>query len=259
MLSPRGSSATAAVAILLGVAAIGEIRAQGNGSQPTTPAEMAKAIARTIDANTMKMATGPTSFVSATAHDNIVEILYATRDAKFFAENKANAESTRLTFAHFYCDASRKSYLNSGVVIHQTLTSPDNSDRVEFTADRATCASLSAAPSIADAQTLAKTAQTVAQTENTTNKSLKPNVNTPFRIEDATSHDGIVEIRSSVVDASIEEKIKANPRPMIGILQGYYCDKYGDYIRSGLSLHAIILLANGTPVVDFTIDKSSCG
>jgi hypothetical protein len=66
-------------------------------------------------------------------------------------------------------------------------------------------------------------------------------------------------MRAVVVDAAIEEKIKANPRPMIGILSGYYCSKYGDDIRSGLSLHPTIMLANGSPIIDFTIDKSSCG
>jgi hypothetical protein len=57
---------------------------------------------------------------------------------------------------------------------------PDNTDRLEFTVDKTTCASLAAAKP-ADPNTLSEMAQTVAQRENTENRSLN-------RVKPSLSH-----------------------------------------------------------------------
>lgn len=123
-----------------------------------SPREMAQAIARTIDANAVKPTSGPLAFVSATAHDNVVEILYAARDVALFAGNKANSAGTKRALVRYYCDRSRISFLNSGIVIHQVILAPDKSDRLEFTVDHLSCANLQM-PKLADAASLARIAQ----------------------------------------------------------------------------------------------------
>jgi hypothetical protein len=248
----------AVVAVLsFGLVAVDSAAAQTSPLQ--TPAELAKAIARTIDAGTLKTPDGPISFVSATAHDNTVEVRFTTRNADMFARAKANTEMQRVALTRYYCDASRVTALNTGVVIHQVIAGPDNRDSIEFTIDKSACAALAAPPKLADAKTLAAMAQTVAQTLNTESKSSQPKPNNPFHFDTATGHDGVVEVHYNIIDTSVAQNAKANSGPLVGILKGYFCGGYGDDIRRGLSFHLAFTLVDGSPVIDFPIDRSSCG
>lgn len=216
---------------------------------------MAKAIAETIDAGAIKSADGPVVFQSATAHDNVVEIQYAARDATFFARNKASLDSTKLALMRYYCNASRIAFLNSGVVVHQVMLAPDARDRIEITIDRASCASLPV-PKPADAATLARMAQAIADRENE-EKAASPTG--PFRFDAASARAGVVELHSVVTDTSVARNIQAEPTQLIGLLDGYFCGKYGDDLGQGLSIHERFTFADGSPVIDFTTDRSSCG
>jgi hypothetical protein len=225
---------------------------------PTNPAEIAKAIAYTIDSSTAKGWRGPLAFVSATSHDNVVEVRYATRDAQFFESNKANANNSQLTLARYYCNPSRSASLNSGVVIHQVMTGPDGQDSIEFTVDRSTCASLLAPPKPADSATLATMAQTIVMRENAERKPSAPDTKNPFRLDAAIARGSVVEMRF-IVDQSAAQNASANRSQIAGVLQGYYCSKYGDNLRQGLSLHHVFTAGgSATPLFDFTMDKTSC-
>lgn len=213
------------------------ISAQTAGTPPSSPAEMAKALARTIDANTIR-SQGPIVFKSVTAHDNIVELEYAVKDAIGFSNNKANLGTTRLGLARYYCSASRVFLLNSGVVIHEVLWAPDDRDRIEITIDRSSCATLPV-PKLADAETLGRMAQAVAARENKEGGgSLTKG---PFQFDSASAHGGLVELNFIVTDTSAGQNVKAKPAQWMGILTGYFCGKYSDDLGQGFrsmrSLH----------------------
>lgn len=252
----RGGVLGVAATVFICAYTIADTSAQTAAGPPKSPAEMARAIAHTIDANTLKSSNGPVIFQSATAHDNVVEIQYAAKDATFFARNKTNLEGTRLSLARYYCHASRVSFLNSGVIVHQVMLAPDNHDRIEITIDRGSCASLPAAKP-AGAETLARMAEAVAARENTEKSA--STTKGPFQSDVASVHNSVVELRSIVADASVGQNVKAKPEPLIGVVSGYFCNKYGNDIAQGLSIHEMLTLADGSPVIDFTIDRSSCG
>ncbi|MBO0759169.1 MAG: hypothetical protein J2P54_25290 [Bradyrhizobiaceae bacterium] len=217
---------------------------------------MAKAIADTISANTIKSTQGPIVFQSATAHDNFVEIQYAAKDALFFARNKANFDSTRLALTRYYCSSSRVRFINDGVVVHQVMLAPDKSDRIEITVDRTSCANLPV-QKLADPESLARMAQAVASRENAEKSASM--TRGPFQFDAASADNSVVELHSVVMDESVAQNVKTKPEQLVGLLKGYFCGKYGDELGQGLSIHEKFTLANGIPVTDFTIDRSSCG
>src|SRR5882724_4824171 len=156
VFSFRRSLIAAAASVLLVVVAIGEASSQkASNPEPKTPAEVAKAIANAIDANVPKTPNVPIAFESATSHDNFVEVHYTAKDARFFPHNKAEGDKRRLGLAGYFCFNGRISlFRRNGVVIHQVLAAPDNSDPFEFTIDQSTCAAL-----IVDAKTRAEVAE----------------------------------------------------------------------------------------------------
>lgn len=172
MFSLRWSLKVAAASVLLLVAANGEAGSQTAGNpEPKTPAEVAKAIAHAIDTNVPKRQNVPITFQSATSHDNIVEVHYTAKDARFFPHNEAERDNRRLGLAGYFCFNNRISLFRKyGVVVHQVLAAPDNSAPFEFTIDQSTCAAL-----IADAKTLAE----AAEQKRTESTQLAPGANSP--------------------------------------------------------------------------------
>ena len=151
MFSRRRSLIAAGCAVPLVVAAIGKAGGQTASrleAPPKTPAEMAHAIAhsidamaRAIDAKMPKTATPPRTFKFATSHDNVVEVHYRANNAGMLPRNKAEGEEQRLRFAGKFCfDGSVSLFQKNGVVIHQVLASPDDRAPFEFTIDQSTCA-----------------------------------------------------------------------------------------------------------------------
>lgn len=227
-------------------------------------AEIAKAIARTIEDSTPKTPSPLMTFISATAHDNVVEVRFAAQgDPQLFARAKANTEMQRIAMAHIYCHDDPAAPLNRGVVIHQVTVGPDGHDQIEITLDKAACAALASPPKLADAKTRATLAQAVAQDVDSDKKSLVPKssrkMKSPFRYDAAEAHDGVVEVHFIATDAVAGKGMQGNQATINGIFRGYFCAKYGDQIRQGVSLRPEFTLDDGTALFDFTIDRKSCG
>jgi hypothetical protein len=219
-------------------------------------AEMATAIAHTIDVSLSKTTDRPINFQSATSHENVVEIIYTVRDVAAIAKIKTSADKYKRDTISYFCKDERLSYINAGVVIRNILAASDGSDRVETTIDRSTCASLPLPPKLADPKTLVEIARTVAQAEN--GDASNQSSNGPFHFETAAAHEGVVEMRFTVADAAVGQRISANRAQVVGFLQGSSCFKHGDDLRRGLSLHYVFNLKDDSPVMEFTFDKSSC-
>lgn len=166
MLSRQKSLIAAAASVVLLVAAIGDASSQtASHPEPKTPAEMAEAIAHSIDAmarafdaKVPNTATPPIVLESATAHDNVVDVHYRANDAGMLPRNKTEGEEERLRFAGRFCFDRRVSlFQENGVVIHRVLFAPDHSAPFEFTIDQSTCAAL-----IEDAKARAESAKRAA-------------------------------------------------------------------------------------------------
>jgi len=258
MYSLRRAIVTVSATLLLGaVPAAAQVAQTPIDPRFKTPAEMAGAIAHTIDASFPKTKDGPINFQAATSRENVVEIVYAVTDAAAFARLKASADKIKLGTASYFCKGERLSYINAGVVIRTVEAASDGHDRVEITVDRSACENLAPPPKLADPQTLSAIARTVAQAENEENGS-KRSADSPFYFEAATAHEGIVEMRFMVADADVGQHISAKRLQLVGVLQGNSCYKHGDDLRRGLSLHYVFNLKDNSPVIDFTFDKSSC-
>jgi hypothetical protein len=254
----HGLAKKAAATVLFYACTVTYISAQTAPASPISAAEAAKAVADTIDANTPKAQIGPLTFLSATSHDNIVDVQFAAKDATFFASEKAKLDDRRLALTRYYCSGHRVQFFNMGGVVRQITLAPDNRDRIEVIIDRAACANLANLPAtkLADAESLARMAEAIATREHADNS--KATARGPIQY-DVASHDGVVEIHHIVTDPSVGQNIKAKSQHVIGVSTGYFCGKYGNELAQGLSIHEKFALADGSPVVDFTINRSSCG
>ena len=130
-----------AVASILLAGAFVEARSQtANKQRPTTPADIAKAIADGIEANTLRSSPGALlEFESATSRGNIVVMKFIVNDFAAFDGFKSNSDKTRVALVTYWCSESRVASLRQGVVIHTTYARSDNNDRVEFTIDKSSC------------------------------------------------------------------------------------------------------------------------
>jgi hypothetical protein len=267
MRLPRSTTLAVTVALLSGLVAIGGAAAQ-TAITPAPPqpadapivAELAQTIARALQ-GTPKTPRPLLTFVSATAHDNVVEVRFAASDPERFAVAKVNPEMQRTFMAHIFCRDDPNTPLNRGVVIHQIIISPDGHDQIEFTVDRAACAALAPTPKPADAKTLAATAQAVAQDIEADEHSPVPKTprkKTSLRLDTAAAHGGVVEVHVLVADAKSGEGFKRNQSLLTYLFRKYYCMKYGDAMKQGVSVHPTLTKDDGTALLDFTIKQSSC-
>jgi hypothetical protein len=249
-----------ATALICGVVVEAESQTANSG-RPKTTAEMARDIARTItdSASSLNAPNGPIFFVSALSRDNIVEVKYVTKDNAIFAGLKSSSDQMRLGKSSYYCNEARISYLKQGIVIQEIIITSNNGDQFDFTFDKSSCEGLPKAK-LADSTTLAELALTVAKVENEANKteaSGKP-LNFPFQFNGATAHQGIVDERFIVRVPSTRASVQANRGNMEGFVRGYLCSKYRDFIFKGIAFHHFFVLADDSPVIDFTIDRSNC-
>ena len=153
MFSLRRSFIATAASVLVLLVAIGEADSQkASNAEPKTAAELATAIAIAIDAKIPKTPNVPIVFESASSHDNFIEVHYRATDARFFPHNKAEGDERRLRLTNYFCFTPQIwLFRRNGVVIHQVLAAPDNSDPFEFTIDQSACATM-----VEDAKTLAQ-------------------------------------------------------------------------------------------------------
>jgi hypothetical protein len=258
MFSLRLATRIVAAAALLGVA-LGEAGGQTTGNAaPPTPAEMAKAIANGIAANTQRTPGAALSFESATSHDNVVELRYLANDAGF-ARLKTNSEQVRLAKVSYYCKDSRLAFLKQGIVIHEVLTTAANTEQINFTFDKSSCDGLPKA-ALADPKTLAEFALTIAKTVNeaASNEAQEKSANGPFRLSGATAHQGVVDERFTVLASSATAMTPESRGKITAVVTGVFCTKYHDVIAQGLAFHNFFVLADQSPVMDFTVDRSNC-
>ena len=115
---------------------------------------------------------------------------------------------------------------------------------------RAACDSL-VVPALADAKTLAQIAQSVAKAEN----EQKSGANDLFRFDSATSHEGNVDKRLIVINATL---LRTNFARITAVATGYDCAKYRLQIFQGMAIRYIFVLDDGSPAGDFLIDRSKC-
>jgi hypothetical protein len=236
MFSLRLATRVLAAAAVVG-GALGEANGQtANTPAPATPADVAKVIAFTINANTVKTPGAALTFESATSHDNVVEMRYVVSDDAGFARLKASVE-----------------------VMHEVIATPGNGDKIEFTFDKSSCDDLPK-PKLADAKTLAELALNVAKAQNQAveNEALGKASNASVHLSEATAHQGVVDERFIIPDSSSGAKTQANRGKIVAVTTGYYCSKFRDVISQGLAFHQFFVLGDDSPVIDFTIDRSNC-
>jgi hypothetical protein len=242
-----------AITALIG-GAFGEAAGQtANNQGSKTLADIAKAIAHTINISTLKTPGAQITFESATSHDNVVELRFVANDAAAFTRLKNNVDQMRSAKTSYYCNESRVAYLKQGVVMHEILATSGNTDRIEFTFDISTCNNLPKSK-LADSKDLAEFALSVAKTEN---ESVGKTSNSPFRLDGATARQGTVDLRFVVLDSSATATPTSRGQ-ISGVLTGYFCTKYRDFISRGLALHHFFVLPDGSPVIDFRVDRSNC-
>jgi hypothetical protein len=140
--------------------------------------------------------------------------------------------------------------------MHEVIAMPGDSDQIEFTFDKSSCDALPNAQ-LADSKTLAELALTVAKAQNDAagNEASGKASNPSFHLEGATAHQGIVDERFIVPDQSANQ---ANRGKIVAVATGYFCTKFRDVISQGLAFHQFFVLADDSPVIDFTVDRSNC-
>jgi hypothetical protein len=196
---------------------------------------------------------GPFDTIRAEAHDNHVEVTYVAGDPALFAALKNAGERMRLERTSHYCN--RTGDVKNGVVIHDITVNADASERIDFTVDTSSCDSLPK-PQLADAGTLAGLAEDVARAER--EDSAREASGAPVRLEGAAAHEGVVNERFTVQDASIRNKMLANRDHFIGLDGGAICAQYRNAILQGVTFHRVYVSPDDRPVLDLTVDRFSC-
>jgi hypothetical protein len=257
MFSLRLVTRVIAAAALIG-GALGEANGQ-TANKPPTIAEVAKAVASVIDTSLLKTPGAAIAFQSATSHDNVVEMRYVANDPAGFARLKANANQTQLLKAAYFCKDKLLGYLKLGVVVHEVIATPGNSEHVDFTFDKSSCDALPSERK-ADSNTLTELALTVAKAQNEAaeNEVLGKAADAPLRLNGAALHQEIVDEHFIFPDPLANASAQANRSKIAAVVTGYFCAKYRDAISQGLAFHPLFVLADNNPVIDFTIDRSSC-
>jgi hypothetical protein len=77
-------------------------------------------------------------FVEATAHDGVVDLRFAIRDAAAVALVQANREKLAALLSGYMCTKYRDSIMR-GLVFHPVFALPNNPATTEFTIDRSQC------------------------------------------------------------------------------------------------------------------------
>src|SRR5205823_4335493 len=151
------------------------------------------------------------------------------------------------------CQAGRLSYLKQGVVFHEVIATSTGGEQLDFTFDKKSCAGLPK-PTLADSKTLAGLAITVAKAENAAVESEASGKPAPFHPSQATAHQGVVDERFTVREASAKAITPANRGKIAALVTEYFCIKYRDVISQGLAFHHVFVSTDNTPVIDFTIN-----
>jgi hypothetical protein len=231
--------------------------------QARSPAELAKAIAQTIDANTAKQPPGfPIIPQGAVSHDNIVEMKYVIRDRENFSRIKSNVDQMRLSSGSYFCNESRISSLKQGVVFRFVYALADGSDQLDFTVDKSSCDRL-ARPQLLDPKSLAELAAKIAQAESAeaekeTTAGAPNSPNPIFHVDYIMANQGVVEARRTVLSGSGWGETPAARQNVAGVLAGYLCTKYRDSILQGVVFHEFFARPDGSAMFDVTVDKSNC-
>jgi hypothetical protein len=179
---------------------------------------------------------------------------FVANDTAAFARMKSNADQIRSTKASFYCNEIHIAYLKQGVVMHEVVATSDNGAQLDFTFDKSSCDNLPKAK-LTVSKTLAEWARTVAKAEN---DSVGKSTGSPFQLSEATAHEDIVDEHFIVRDAAAKSSAEANRDKIAGVLGGYFCGKYHDVLLQGLVFHHFFVLPDGSPVIDFIVDRSNC-
>jgi hypothetical protein len=246
----------AASIIIAGVAShTSGVRAQTLDELKTLTVEQAAAgMARTIGAFSPKDPNGK-PYDTAIARGNFVEATLMSPLTSDICSQGDKCQSVKDGLISYFCDAARIAFLKRGVIVHQILVNSQNSNKVEFTIDEATCNSLPPPPAQKDAVTLAAMAQTTAKAETAANAGKPGDI---FKLNSVTSRGRVVEERFIVNNANVASNIISKRAEFNGIFQGLYCNKYKDEIAEGLRFHHVFLNPDQSPIADFILDQSSC-
>jgi len=138
---PFGWARTTVVASIFLSVAVGKADSQtAQGQPPSTTAELARGIASTLDAFTLRSPPGsPLEFKSVTSTGNVVEMIHIANDLAAFDRFKSKADKFRETLVGYWCDRGRVAYLRQGVVVHMVYERSDKKDQVKFTFDKSSC------------------------------------------------------------------------------------------------------------------------
>ncbi len=247
-----------AIIAALNEATLGDAKGQAVSDQALKlSAQQAADIARDIELRASRLPqNAPVALESATSHDNSVEVKYVVRDSNLFSvmRNGRSDEKVRVTKASRYCTESNMAAMAQGVVIHEIVALADRSDYIDFVIDRSSC-DLLPNPQLADAATLTELARNVAKAENL--RRGQP-VGGWFRLDDAVANEGVVEERLTVRDVFAKDGMLADRAHFEGVQKNFFCPRFRNDLLQGVSFHLVFVSQDGSPVLDFAIDKSNC-
>jgi hypothetical protein len=221
-----------------------------------TPAELARAVAHTIDLGFPKNGNGPVHFDGALSHDNVVDV-QLTIDRERMTKLKSSLDDQQRGQIAYFCKDQPRQFIDAGVVIHVIHITPDGSERVETSIDKRTCANPPPPPALADIKTLSAKAQAVARAELEQATSHR-SANDVFHLEGAAAKGNVVEMNFVVTDQNFGRGVAADSARFRSGLLGHACGTYGDDLRRGLSIHQVFRLMDGSPILEVTFNNSSC-
>ena len=79
-----------------------------------------------------------------------------------------------------------------------------------------------------------------------------------FKFGGASVHDATVEEREIVSDQVMATRLQTKRKLIESYTTGLICGRDGAAIKQGVAFHIVYVLEDGSPVIDFTIDKSKC-
>jgi hypothetical protein len=220
--------------------------------------QLARAIARTIEVSTVRSPGAPLSFDGATVQGTKIIMHFTVKDAAILEKAKTGSDHIRETTASYFCRDPQKAVpLKRGISLTYLYELTNKSDRLEFSIDATSCASLAAAKPASASELSQMASKVVEDLRSDAEKAQQTQRGvTLTRLE---AKDGVVEQRFAVVVPGFESFYRANIPQTQGMLKGYVCSRFGDSVRRGLRFHLVYEQPDtGVKLSEFDIGPSDC-
>ena len=193
---------------------------------------------------------------SVKAQGNVVELKYVVNQSSM-TQAKSDLYNSKLKedFVLFACQGDTLEIIKKGVVMRETLVTPDDSMWIAFDVNISICDEFLSSATASTSVAMTHTARQLAEFYNL--PSTNPD-NGPFTTIKAKASNKNVEIRYRARTHTFANWLKSNSLKATADTRKSNCKIFSEKLNIGLGLHHTYEAPDGTSVLDFWVTRDSC-